>query len=514
MTKKTKKSQQSKKSKKKPLKQPSTLKLKKKTIISPRSLWPSEIEQYINMTKYDKFKNIVEELQTLYYGDPNTNTRPQYTLAIAELAKYLHKKITFCSPMDTKEIRWYNPRRGFYQENGEELIELICRELFTAISDKYLTQIKSFMKTQKKPYCYQPRLNLDRHPYIGIQNGVLNTEKANIYDFNKQFYLTRGLSITYNPSIESPTIDEALNSWVSKKNKETLIEWLGYCLYPDHPFHVLLIIWGDPRAGKTTFFNLVKKFLGGNVSEVRPHQFIDREDSALASIHGTYATLMGEIKNEIVTNTETFNALTGQTGLSYHKLYVGQIQFTNTSKVALQSIEPPKFLDTGKAIYTRILQVHFHGSYIGKEDPQLLSKITTPDELSGLLNQVLPALKELLKRGRFLHQPTDIDEAEKEYQLISDRVRLWIDEKKEMNLILIDRKHQIPCINIRFSFDSWCKDHGYSTYGERKFGELLNIAVPTIKRSKTRIKGETTYVYRGITDVEFEKIKGDQLVKK
>jgi len=492
---------------KKTLKQPKTFKLKKKTIVSPKSLWSSEIEKYIYMTKHNKFKNVVKQLKILYYGDSNTNTKPQSILAIGKLAKYLHKEITFCSPIDTKEIRYYDPYIGRYQENGDKLIELICREVFPIINDRLLTQIKSFIKTQKNPYCYQPRSNLDRHPYIALQNGVLDTEKVNIYKFNRRFYLTRGLNITYNPDMECPEIDETLDSWVSKKDKETLIEWLAYCLYPKYIFHVLLLTWGDPRAGKTTFFNLVKAFLGGNVSEVRPHQLIDQEDSALASIHGTYATLAGEIKDEIITNTETFNALTGQTGLSYHKLYIGQIQFTNTSKIAFQSISPPKFHDTGKAIYTRLLPVHFHGSFIGKEDSTLVTKLTAPDELSGLLNQILPALQELLKRGRFLHQPKSIEEAEATYNVISNRVKLWITEKKEESLILVDKKYQIPCINLKFSFDTWCKDNNYSPYGERMFYSLLKEAVPTVKQRKTRIRGEQTRVYLGITDVEYEKIR-------
>jgi len=57
-----------------------------------------------------------------------------------------------------------------------------------------------------------------------------------------------------------------------------------------------------------------------------------------------------------------------------------------------------------------------------KQNPYLLDKLTTPNELSGLLNKALTGLKQLLRTGKFANDKI-IDDIRDEYIRRSDSAR-------------------------------------------------------------------------------------------
>jgi phage/plasmid-associated DNA primase len=61
-------------------------------------------------------------------------------------------------------------------------------------------------------------------------------------------------------------------------------------------------------------------------------------------------------------------------------------------------------------------------------DRDLIDKLTTEGELSGLLNVVLVAVKRLLTRRRFTKSPR-VQDIKNRYQALADPVKAWIDER-------------------------------------------------------------------------------------
>ena len=61
-------------------------------------------------------------------------------------------------------------------------------------------------------------------------------------------------------------------------------------------------------------------------------------------------------------------------------------------------------------------------------DRDLIDKLTTEEELSGLLNVVLIAARRLLARRRFVKSPS-VQEVKRRYQAIADPVKAWIDDR-------------------------------------------------------------------------------------
>jgi phage/plasmid-associated DNA primase len=61
-------------------------------------------------------------------------------------------------------------------------------------------------------------------------------------------------------------------------------------------------------------------------------------------------------------------------------------------------------------------------------DRDLIDKLATEEELSGLLNVVLIAAKRLLTRRRFVKSP-NVQDIKNRYQALADPVKAWINER-------------------------------------------------------------------------------------
>ena len=82
--------------------------------------------------------------------------------------------------------------------------------------------------------------------------------------------------------------------------------------------------------------------------------------------------------------------------------------------------------DNSEALADRFVIFRFEKSFYGREDPFLLSRISTPAELQGILARALTSLRALLDRGRF-DLPASMQEDRSEYAAaMGGSVREWL----------------------------------------------------------------------------------------
>jgi putative DNA primase/helicase len=94
--------------------------------------------------------------------------------------------------------------------------------------------------------------------------------------------------------------------------------------------------------------------------------------------------------------------LTGRDLITAERKFQHSFTFENYAKLLFSANKVPEAFDDSDAFFRRWLIVVFPNQFINdKADPNILQKLTTPEELSGLLNLVLPALKRLLEKGQF-----------------------------------------------------------------------------------------------------------------
>jgi putative DNA primase/helicase len=100
--------------------------------------------------------------------------------------------------------------------------------------------------------------------------------------------------------------------------------------------------------------------------------------------------------------------------------------FVNYAKQIYSTNGIPQTPDETDAFFSRLIIVNFPHQFLGeKSDPYLLEKLTTEDELSGLLKVALKRLPRVLEKGIYT-ESNSIDQNYEKYILSSDPVRAFV----------------------------------------------------------------------------------------
>jgi len=125
---------------------------------------------------------------------------------------------------------------------------------------------------------------------------------------------------------------------------------------------------------------------------------------APAKLAGKQANLCGETSRLILADTTTLNQLTGGGMLTAENKFGQPFQFVNHAKLFFAMNRIPKFENLDDAFYRRIEITVWDESFLGKEDVDLSRKLTTPRNLSGFLNELIPRMRRIHRTRRLKWQ--------------------------------------------------------------------------------------------------------------
>lgn len=141
--------------------------------------------------------------------------------------------------------------------------------------------------------------------------------------------------------------------------------------------------------------------------------------------------------------TGNFKTLVSGDAVRAQKKYGQPFQFKNNSKLIFSSNKIPDSDDKSHAYYKRWLILSFGKVFQGAtRDPSLIGKLATPEELSGLLNLALIALRQLKKDGGF--RDISVERVRKEYEYNSNTVKAFLDDRCVIDLAAPE--YNIPTI--------------------------------------------------------------------
>ncbi|MHC1572517.1 MAG: hypothetical protein ACXQTL_07210, partial [Methanosarcinales archaeon] len=140
--------------------------------------------------------------------------------------------------------------------------------------------------------------------------------------------------------------------------------------------------------------------------------------------------------------------------LNAQKKYGQPFEFTNYAKLIFGCNKLPDIKDASRADTRRTIVLPFMHQFDGKSaDPKILEKITTQEELSGLLNLAIKALQELLERGEFT-QSEHTRSATNDFHEQIDHLDVFISER-----IKRDSASCLTRDELRDGYIEWCEDH-------------------------------------------------------
>jgi hypothetical protein len=136
----------------------------------------------------------------------------------------------------------------------------------------------------------------------------------------------------------------------------------------------------------------------------------------------------------MIENDDSFKAVSAGDQITAQKKFGQQFVFMNFARLIFSANDIPPAHANKFAYYRRWMIVPFRQTFSNnpkngekQKDPQLVEKLTTPEELSGIFNLFLYGLYQLIERGHYTYS-SDVDSAERQYTLQSNSLKAFMDD--------------------------------------------------------------------------------------
>ncbi|NAL78183.1 DNA primase family protein [Nitrososphaera sp. AFS] len=410
--------------------------------------------------------------------------------SIQWLTRAIMNEFTVKTMSDNEEIFLYDEEKGVYVEGQEWRIKELCQMMYPKISTRQLYEIINQIKRRT----YIDRKSFDSNiDIINVKNGSLNIDTLEFREHSPDELSLVQLPLVYDSNAKCPNILRFLGQVLKPKDVFTALELFGYSLYRTSRYQKALLCVGKGANGKSTFLSLFEHFLGKNNVAHLSLQDIVTNRFALAGLYGKSANIFADLKNDKLTNTGPFKMLVAGDPMKAEKKHCQPFDFENYAKLIFSANEIPQSEDKTYAYYRRWIIFFFENVFeADQNDPNLIDKITTHEEMSGLLNLSLIALKQLRKDNGFIHI-ADISSIEKDYTLNSNNVERFVRERCE---ITGDDEDFIICRDLWSAYLRFCKNNKLHSKDDHVFG--MELRAFQVKRERRRIGAEREYCYVGI----------------
>lgn len=388
------------------------------------------------------------------------------------LVDYIKEKNYLYTTKDDVKSEVWIYKDGIYVSQGKSEIKSMLREL---LGEWYSQFIYGLVIAKIEPDTYIETQNFFSHNYvreIALENGILDIFTRELKLFTPEKIFFNKMPIEYHPEAKCPQIDKFLNDVLpNEEDKDVFYEIGGFCLLSDYTFEKAFMFVGNGRNGKDKSLELIKRTLGVQNCSSIVLSSLQSEGFAISELFGKMANLAGEISNQDLKDTSMFKALTGRSLVSAGRKFLNNITFVNHAKFIFACNELPMVYDLSTGFWDRWVLLEFPFTFVSREeynlaekkdnlklrDEDIISKITTKDELSGLLNKFLDGLTRLaLNRSFSVTQSTE------------QVKNLWIRKSNSfvafcMDNLEEDYEGKIGKKELRKRYAQYCKKHKVSS---------------------------------------------------
>jgi putative DNA primase/helicase len=406
---------------------------------------------------------------------------------ITEYATTLRKEFRFATMTDTDELYLYNEAAGIYDNNGEVIIKIQLESIAPDITNHKVNEV--IQKIKRNTYLERKEFDCDP-AWLHVDNGWLNLTTGETESHNPERFSLSKMPVKYDVKAGCPVVVGFLKSTLDPESVKKVVRMIGYCLIPSCKFEKAFMLVGSGNNGKSTLIKLIEALFGKqNVSNVSLQELHER--FAKADLYGKWVNTFADIPNKKITETGIFKMLVSGDSIGAERKNRDRFNFNNRAKLIFSANEIPQSDDESNAYFRRWVIVPFRRSFEGDEgDPDLVRKLTAPEELSGLLNIVIAAMKDLEREGVF--EAESIDEIRAIYETGASRVRDFISEK-----CVLEADRWIESSRLQETYRQYGKEKGDGVLDDNQLGkELKRLGV---RHKQKRLGAKSRWTYIGIT---------------
>ena len=368
---------------------------------------------------------------------------------------------------------------------GEKEIKVWMERNYSSFSLRDFSEI--FEHTKNRTYLSldaKKKLHQSHTKLLLLENGVFDIEKKELLMFSPDFLFTSApLPFKFDSEKDCPTIKQFISEIVAPNDVSIIQEMVGYGFLKDMPFHKAFMFIGEGRNGKSTLINLLVDIFGSdNVSKLGLQQ-LTAGGFVLAHLKDKMLNVYPDLPARALVDTGYFKVLTGGDWLTVDRKFKDPTSFVNYAKMIFSCNKLPEAKDDSIAFFRRWILINFPNEFTpDKADPHLLSKLTTPDELSGFFNWALEGLLRLFENRGFSYSKTT-DEVQDQYERLSNSLLAFVKDNIEP-----DAKAVITKDDFFNRYAAYCRGLNIPVKSKTVVGRELasHIAVSTGQHDRSR----------------------------
>lgn len=423
-------------------------------------------EEYIkNMRDDDAAERYT--VKATYY---NYMAAKAFSNATELLVNYILEHNYIYTTKDDEKSEIWIYREGVYIPNGRSEIKIILREI---LEEKFSMWIYNQIIAKIEPDTFiESKIffgstNIEE---IAVENGILNIRSRNLSDFSPKKIFFSKMPVKYDDTKICKKIDEFLASVLANsEDKKVFYEIGGYTLLDEYIFEKAFILVGDGRNGKDKSLELIKRLIGANNCCSVPLSSLKLDSFIIGEFFGKKANIAGEIGNQDLKDTSAFKALTGRSIITAPRKFLNGLTFQNSAKFIFACNNLPMVYDNSLGFWDRWVLLLYPYTFVDEftykntkdkeinkiklRDEYIIDKITTEEEMSGLLNAFLDGLDRLIENKKFSSTAG------------SEEIKsLWIKKSNSfmafcLEKIDYDSESYTTRKEIRQKYATYCKSH-------------------------------------------------------
>jgi putative DNA primase/helicase len=340
------------------------------------------------------------------------------------LVKELKKRNKFYAVRDDDRKELWIYSKGIYVPNGATYVQEFCRDI---LEDTYTSHFCNLIIDKIRADCFIDPDDFFKHnnkEEIAVNNGIVNIKTKELTPFNEDKIFFQKVPVNYDETKDCPNIKKFVRD-ITEDDQDALVvqELFGDLLHKEYKFERCFMWLGDGRNGKSKLAELMKRFIGvKSCCSIHPSALEDPESFSISNFFGKLANISLDINATALRNISMIKSLSGRDLISAPRKFKTPIEFENYAKLIFGANQLPMTFDTKDSFWERWILLQFPYTFISQErldkvpdnlkskfklrDNEIIEKITTEDEMSGLLNWALQGFERLNNNGKFSYKYT------------------------------------------------------------------------------------------------------------
>jgi putative DNA primase/helicase len=422
---------------------------------------------------------------------------------IAKLAK---EKFHIITTQDKSEDVFYFDG-SIYRFNGEQKLKEFFHKIIIDPSTGKVAAMIDWVKRESflmrdllKDGIKLSEIEKPPNPHLALKNILLNVDTLQTEEFNADLFLLNKLPVNYKPEIDYHTslFWKFINEILPEKNVLKIQEVVGAILRKEYLTKKFVIFTGPPNTGKTTLLKVIIALIGqSNISSISLQRMAKGDKFTLGPMFGKMANIRDELPKDIVRGFDQLKELTGRSVVQAERKFGAEFEFVNYAFIIFACNFMPPLAEDDDAVYDRMEIVDFTRVFGGREKPdrELESKLTTPEELSAVLNWAIEGLSRL-KEQHWNFSTTDTIERKKtEYKHRSKPLDSFVDDCIESSG---EEGDFISKDDFFYAFKKYCKELGLEVWTKDRIGKVLVTLDIDVESSRASIDNKVVRVWRKI----------------